>query len=88
MTMEFITDLGFWCPVTKLYRDTSGQHYAITCADFWTAHHTEIFLADADGTAIDADGDPTNGLTALVRWDEQMDHGTAVARLTDWLAAQ
>ncbi|TWS25345.1 hypothetical protein FK268_09125 [Tsukamurella sputi] len=84
--MEHVADLDWWCPVTKLYRARDGQHYAITCLDFWTASGTEVFLADENGIAIDADGDPTNGLTALVRWDDQMDHETAVARLTEWLS--
>lgn len=81
-------DLPGWCPSTRLFRAPDGQHYAVLCADFFTAQHTEVFLADEHGVAIDADGDPANGLTALVRWDEQMDHETAVARLTDWLGAQ
>lgn len=84
--MEFVTDLTNMCPVTKLYRASDGQHYAIMCADFYTAQHTEVFLADERGMLIDADGDPANGLTALVRWDEQMDHDIAAARLVDWLA--
>ncbi|TWS27271.1 hypothetical protein FK530_19180 [Tsukamurella conjunctivitidis] len=84
--MDFVHDLTNMCPVTKLYRADDGQHYAICCAQFYTATHTEVFLADEGGQIIDADGDLANGLTALVRWDEQMDHETAVARLTDWLA--
>lgn len=86
--MQFVMDMTWMCPVTKLYRADDGQHYAISCLDFFTATGTEVFLSDENGVPIDADGDPTNGLTPLVRWDEQMDHGTAVARLTDWLAAQ
>lgn len=85
--MQHVADLDHWCPVTKLYRADDGQHYAVLCANFFTAQHTEVFLADEHGVAIDADGDPANGLTALVRWDEQMDHETAVARLIEWLAA-
>lgn len=86
--MELIADLDWWVPVTKLCRAGDGQHYAISCIEFATATGTEVFLADEDGIAVDADGDPTNGLTALVRWDEQMDHEAAVTRLTEWLAAR
>ena len=86
--MDFVMDVTWMCPVTRLYRDGGGQHYLVSCCDFFTAHHTEVFLADEQGAAVDADGDPANGLTALVRWDEQMDHETAVARLIEWLGAQ
>lgn len=86
--MQFVMDVTWMCPVTRLYRADDGQHYAVSCCDFFTAQHTEVFLADEHGTVIDADGDPGNGLTALVRWDESMDHDTAVQRLTEWLAEQ
>lgn len=83
--MDFVKDMPWLCPVTKLYRH-GDQHYAITCADFYTAQHTEVFLADAAGELVDADGDPTNSLTALVRWDDHLTHTEAAARLTEWLS--
>ena len=84
--MEFVTDLAGWCPVTKLYRADDGQHYAVTCARFFTARYTEAYLADENGIAIDADGAPATELHALIHWDDELDHDEAVARLTAWLA--
>ena len=71
--MEFITDLSHWVPVTRLYRhEPSGRHIAVSVLDFWDAEGTHVFLCDADGVAIDADGDPANGLTPLL----ELPHGT------------
>lgn len=42
---------------------------------------TEIFLADADAVPIDADGDPTNGLTPLLRCEPGTTHAQALAAL-------
>ena len=63
--MEFITDLPHWVPVTRLYRH-GDHHIAVSVLDFWDAEGTHVFLCDADGVAIDADGDPANGLTPLL----------------------
>lgn len=32
--------------------------------------HADVFLADEDAVVIDADGDPTNGMTALLRVED------------------
>ncbi|NMO00839.1 hypothetical protein HH308_06380 [Gordonia sp. TBRC 11910] len=69
--MEFITDLPHWVPVTRLYRH-GDHHVAVTVLDFWDARGTNVFLCDEQGVAIDADGDPSNGLTALL----ELEHGT------------
>ena len=42
---------------------------------------TEIFLADADAVPIDADGDPCNGLTPLLRCEPGTTHAQALAAL-------
>lgn len=39
---------------------------------------TEVFLADEHGVPIDADGDPTNGLTPLMRLPAGTPHDVAV----------
>ena len=65
--MEFVTDLPHWVPHTRLYRhEESGRHIAVSVIDFYDATGTEVFLCDEQGVAIDADGDPTNGLTPLL----------------------
>ncbi|GAA3963179.1 DUF7572 family protein [Gordonia caeni] len=42
---------------------------------------TEVFLADEHGTPIDADGDPTNGLTPLLRLPAGTTHAQAIAEV-------
>lgn len=42
---------------------------------------TEVFLADEHGVPIDADGDPANGLTALLRLPPGTTHDQALAAL-------
>ena len=65
--MEFVTDLPHWVPHTRLYRhEESGRHIAVSVIDFYDATGTEVFLCDEQGVAIDADGDPANGLTPLL----------------------
>lgn len=39
----------------------------------------EVFLCDADARLIDADGDPTNGMTALLSLDPATSFDEAVA---------
>ena len=71
--MEFVTDLPHWVPHTRLYRhEESGRHIAVSVIDFYDATGTEVFLCDEQGVAIDADGDPANGLTPLL----ELPHGT------------
>lgn len=38
-------------------------------SDHVVPHRTKVFLCDEQGVAIDADGDPTNGLTPLLICD-------------------
>lgn len=38
-------------------------------SDHIVPHRTKVFLCSAEGVAIDADGDPTNGLTPLLILD-------------------
>ncbi|UQE73828.1 hypothetical protein MYK68_15840 [Gordonia sp. PP30] len=42
---------------------------------------TEVFLADEYGTPIDADGDPANGMTPLLRCAPGTTHEEALAQL-------
>lgn len=42
---------------------------------------TEVFLADESGAVIDADGDPTNGMTPLLRCAPGTTHEEALAQL-------
>lgn len=42
---------------------------------------TDVFLADEHGTPIDADGDPTNGLTPLATYPPGTTHDDALRRL-------
>lgn len=85
--MRYVRDLGHWCPTTRLYvDDTSGQHYAVTVLDFYTATGTEVFLCTEQGIAIDADGDPENGLTPILRLPVGTTFGQAVDALVDHLA--
>ena len=42
---------------------------------------TEVFLADEHGVPIDADGDPANGLTALLRLPPGTTHEQALEEL-------
>ena len=44
---------------------------------------TEVFLADDRGTPIDADGDPANGLTPLLRCAPGTTHEQALAELAE-----
>ena len=68
--MEFVTNLPHWVPHTRLYRhEESGRHIAVSVIDFYDATGTEVFLCDEQGVAIDADGDPANGLTPLLILD-------------------
>ncbi|MUL47616.1 hypothetical protein FZI85_25215 [Mycobacterium sp. CBMA293] len=41
--------------------------------------HTDVFLADADAVPIDADGDPADGMTPLIRVDDCDDFAEALA---------
>lgn len=75
--MEYIADLPGWVPTTRLYRHESGQHIAVSVIDYYTAIGTEVFLCDASGVAVDADGDPTNGLTPLLRLPAGTDFAAA-----------
>lgn len=44
---------------------------------------TEVFLADEYGTPIDADGDPANGMTPLLRCAPGTTHEQALAELAE-----
>ena len=78
--MEFISELPSWVPVTKLYRhEETGRHIAVSVIDFYDASGTEVFLCDETGIAIDADGDPTNGLTPLLRLPTGVSYDDACA---------
>lgn len=78
--MEFVADLPNWVPVTKLYQhEESGRYIAVSVIDFYDADTTEVFLCDETGVAIDADGDPTNGLTPLLRLPTGTDFDEACA---------
>lgn len=120
--MELIEqDLAGWVPGTNLYRDAGGQHYIISVVQYFTAHHTEIYLAGVEITpvmgtvwndpadyfnkhpdditaddfhveqvaehleyfAVDADGDPLNGLTPLVVLPGGTTHEDAIAYLSE-----
>lgn len=86
-----------FCPVTNLYRLVDGRCVLITVKSGpviaglaealqvplapLAAAPTEVFLADEDGTLIDADGDPANGMTALVRLPPGTTHEEALAAL-------
>ncbi|MGC4964231.1 DUF7572 family protein [Gordonia sp. DT101] len=86
--MQYVRDLGHWCPVTRLYVDeTSGQHYAVTVLDFYTATGTEVFLSDDRGIAIDVDGDPENGLTPILRLPDGTSFEQALSALEEHLLA-
>lgn len=41
--------------------------------------HADVFLSDADANVLDADGDPANGMTPLVRVPDCDDFATALA---------
>lgn len=63
---EYLGELDTWPPVTMLYRLDDGRHVAVSRLEFATAAGTVVFLTDESGAPIDADGDPSNGLTPLV----------------------
>lgn len=86
--MEYVRDLPGWVPVTRLYRHGSGQHVAVSVIDFYTARGTEVFLCDKQGIAIDADGDPANGLTALLRLPAGTNFADACAAAESFLTEQ
>lgn len=46
---------------------------------------TEVFLCDETGRVIDADGDPANGMTALLRLAGGTDFDTAVQKAEEAL---
>ena len=46
---------------------------------------TEVFLCDENARPLDADGDPTNGLTALLRLAGGTDFDTAVQKAEEAL---
>lgn len=41
--------------------------------------HADVFLSDADANVLDADGDPANGMTPLVRVPDCNDFAAALA---------
>lgn len=41
--------------------------------------HADVFLSDVDANVLDADGDPANGMTPLVRVENCDDFATALA---------
>lgn len=47
---------------------------------------TEVFLADKNGRLVDADGDPTNGMTPLVRLPAGTSHEEALELAEKYLA--
>lgn len=50
--------------------------------------NTEIFLADEHATVLDADGDPANGMTPLLRCDGPLPIADALAQLGYTLTEQ
>ena len=48
---------------------------------------TEVFLCDENAQPIDADGDPTNGLTPLVRLAPGTTHDEALVQAEKYLLA-
>lgn len=44
---------------------------------------TEVFLADEHGALVDADGDPANGLTPILRCAPGTTHEQAIAELLE-----
>nr|WP_234783853.1 hypothetical protein [Mycobacteroides abscessus] len=43
--------------------------------------HVDVFLADEDGTVLDADMNPANGLTPLCRINDCVSHVQALSRM-------
>lgn len=83
MDAQFVHDLPWHPPTTKLYRLDDGSHLAVLVVDAGavimgvpvslTHIHAEVsvFHSDADGVLIDADGDPLNGLTPFASTDPE-----------------
>ena len=92
MDAQFVEDLPWHPPTTKLYRLADGSHLAVLVVDAGAvimgvpvslSHiHAEVsvFHADEHGTLLDADGDPLNGLTPYASTDPESD---AVVELPD-----
>lgn len=85
MDAQFVEDMPWHPPTTKLYRLDDGSHLAVLVVDAGAiimgvpmslSHiHAEVsvFNADETGTLIDADGDPLNGLTPYASTDPECD---------------
>lgn len=85
MRAQFVHDLPWHPPTTKLYRLDDGQHLAVLVVDAGAvimgvpmslSHiHAEVsvFHSDENGTLLDADGDPLNGLTPYASTDPECD---------------
>lgn len=81
---KYIRDLPEHPPRTKLYQDEEGNFFAIMVVNPFAMQDVGIplslshvhpesgaFHADKDGTLIDADGDPLNGLTPFASSDPE-----------------
>lgn len=83
MDAQFVQDMSWHPPTTKLYRLADGSHLAVLAVDAGAvimgvpvslSHiHAEVsvFYADENGTLLDADGDPLNGLTPYASTDPE-----------------
>ena len=83
MDAQFVHDMPWHPPTTKLYRLDDGSHLAVLVVDAGAtimgipmslSHiHAEVsvFHADEHGALLDADGDPLNGLTPFASTDPE-----------------
>lgn len=93
MIAKFLSVLDGLPPDTHLYQCSDGRHLAVMVvnpATFEAAHaapplllshvrpEVGVFHADENGTLLDADGEPLNGLTPYASTDDETD---AVVRL-------
>lgn len=85
MRAQFVHDMPWHPPTTKLYRLADGSHLAVLVVDAGAvimgvpmslSHiHAEVsvFHSDENGALLDADGDPLNGLTPYASTDPECD---------------
>lgn len=55
----------------------TGIRLPVSSVNFPT--HADVFLSDADANVLDADGDPANGMTPLLRVPDCNDFAAALA---------
>jgi hypothetical protein len=86
-----------YAPTTNHYRCEDGRHLLVTAHDRDGMVSTplgrlpvsrshlpttvDVFLADADGVVLDADGDPANGMTPIARLTDVDSHEAALTAL-------